>query len=134
MRFHRAGAVGAAMLGMALVASACGSSGGGNKAAKATITVGSANFSESTILADSYHLTKLSDLAPIAGQFTLGAPAECPTRPYCAAGLARVYGIHFKGFKALGFDSPQVKDALANNDVQVAELATTDGTVADRGF
>src|SRR5438128_11526236 len=53
MRFHRAGAVGAAMLGVALVASACGSSGGGNKA-KATITVGSANFSESTILADIY--------------------------------------------------------------------------------
>src|SRR5439155_7828751 len=54
MRFHRAGAVGAAMVGMALVAGACGSSGGGNKAAKATITVGSANFSESTILADIY--------------------------------------------------------------------------------
>jgi len=84
--------------------------------------------------ADRYHLSKLSDLASVASQFTLGGPAECPTRPFCALGLARVYGIHFKDFKALGFDTTPLKDALANNDVQVAELSTTDGTVADRGF
>ena len=234
MRSYRGGAVGAAILSLALVASACGSSGGGSKSAttaKGTITVGSANFSESTIVADIYakalqakgytvhprlnigsrevyepalekgeldlvpdyaatllefvnhsaneatpdaqattaklltrlqpkgltaldpspaidanafavtkatadkfHLTSLSELAPVAGQLTLGAPAECPTRPFCALGLKNVYGIQFKGFKALGFDTPQLKDALTNNDVQVAELSTTDGTVADRGF
>jgi osmoprotectant transport system substrate-binding protein len=230
MQLRRTVAVGAAMLSLALVASACGSSGGG-KAAKPTITVGSASFSESTILADIYaqalkakgftvrsrlnigsrevyepalergeldlfpeyaatllefvnhgaqeatfdaqattvklrdrlapkglsvldpspavdanafavtkasadkfHVSKLSDLAPVAGELVLGGPAECPTRPFCIPGLERVYGIHFKDFKALGFDTPQLKDALTNNDVQVAELSTVDGTVASRGF
>src|SRR5438309_1424101 len=108
MRSYRGGAVGAAILSLALVASACGSSGGGSKAAKTTITVGN--------------------------QLTLGGPAECPTRKFCALGLHDVYGITFKGFRALGFDTPQLKDALGNGDVQVAELSTTDGTVADRGF
>jgi osmoprotectant transport system substrate-binding protein len=231
MRSYRGGAVGAAILSLALLAGACGSSGGGSKAAKGTITVGSANFSESTIVADIYakalqakgytvhsrlnigsrevyepalergevdlfpeyaatllefvnhaaneatgdaqqttaklrtrlqpkgltaldpspaidanafavtkatadrlHLSKLSDVAAVGGQLVLGGPSECPTRPFCALGLKNVYGINFKGFKALGFDTPQLKDALSNGDVQVAELSTTDGTVADRGF
>ena len=52
MRLHRGGAVGVAVLSMVLVAGACG--GGGGSKAKGTLTVGSASFSESTILADIY--------------------------------------------------------------------------------
>src|SRR5713226_3124254 len=46
-----------------------------------------------------YNLSKLSDLAPIGGQLTLGAGPECPTRPFCQPGLQKTYGINFKAFK-----------------------------------
>jgi osmoprotectant transport system substrate-binding protein len=240
MRFNRARAVGAAILGLALVATACGSSGGGTKkssggsttvAAKGTITIGGFNFNESSILADiyagalqakgynvktrlnlgsrevvepalergeldmypgyaatelefvdkgtgqatpdptvtvsrlnallapkglealtpspaldanafavtkatadKYHLTKLSDLAPIASRLTLGGPPECPTRPFCQPGLARVYGLHFKSFRPLDAGGPLSKNALANGDVDVALIFSSDGAIAARNF
>src|SRR2546421_4555590 len=40
-------------------------------------------FAVTKATADKYHLTKMSDLAAVAGQMKLGAPAECATRPYC---------------------------------------------------
>src|SRR5207237_6756862 len=47
--------------------------------------------------ADQYHLTKLSDITPaIASQWTLGGPAECPSRPFCQPGLEPTYGLKFK--------------------------------------
>ena len=81
-----------------------------------------------------YNLKKLSDLAAVSGQLVLGAPPECPTRPFCAAGLEKVYGIKFKDFKALDFDGPLTKGALSKGEIQVGLLSTTDGTVDDMGF
>src|SRR5207248_1567446 len=71
-------------------------------------------FGVTKATAAKYHLTKLSDLAPIAGQLTLGAPPECPTRPFCGKGLEDKYGIKFKAFKPLDFDGPLTKAALKN--------------------
>src|SRR5438128_10194915 len=50
-------------------------------------------FAVTKATADKYHLTKLSDLAPVAGQFVLGSGPECPTRPFCQPGLGNVYGL-----------------------------------------
>jgi len=91
-------------------------------------------FAVTKALADKDHLTKLSDLAPYASQLKLGAPAECATRQYCALGLKSVYGINFKELLPFTFDSPEVKTALKNGNVDVAELGTTDGTVTQDGF
>jgi osmoprotectant transport system substrate-binding protein len=91
-------------------------------------------FAVTKATADKYHLTKLSDLAAVAGQLKLGAPAECAQRPYCALGLKNVYGINFKELLPFKFDSPEVKTALKNGNVDVAELGTTDGTVDADGF
>ncbi|MBV8693200.1 MAG: ABC transporter substrate-binding protein [Actinobacteria bacterium] len=91
-------------------------------------------FAVTKATADKYHLTKLSDLAAVAGQLKLGAPAECAQRPYCALGLKSVYGITFKELLPFKFDSPEVKTALKNGNVDVAELGTTDGTVDQDGF
>jgi osmoprotectant transport system substrate-binding protein len=91
-------------------------------------------FAVTKATADKYHLTKLSDLAPVAGQLKLGAPAECAQRPYCALGLKNTYGITFKELLPFKFDSPEVKTALKNGNVDVAELGTTDGTVQQDGF
>jgi osmoprotectant transport system substrate-binding protein len=77
---------------------------------------------------DKYKVSKLSDLAPIGNQLILGAGPECPTRPYCLPGLQRVYGIHFKDFKALdASDSALTRTALKNNDIQVGLVFSSDG-------
>ena len=91
-------------------------------------------FAVTKATADKYHLTKMSDLAAVAGQLKLGAPAECAQRPYCGVGLKNTYGITFKEIVPLGFDSPEVKEALKNGNVDVAEVGTTDGTLVSLGF
>jgi osmoprotectant transport system substrate-binding protein len=91
-------------------------------------------FAVTKATADQYHLTKLSDLAPVAAQMTLGGPPECPTRPYCLQGLQKVYGLHFKDFKPLDAGGPLTISALQNGDIQVGEVFSSDGTVASKGF
>ena len=76
--------------------------------------------------ATKYSATKLSDLAPIGNQLVLGAGPECPTRPFCQIGLEKTYGIHFKSFKPLDTDGPLTRAALANNDIQVGLVFTSD--------
>jgi osmoprotectant transport system substrate-binding protein len=84
--------------------------------------------------ADKYHLTKLSDLKPLASQWKLGAPPECATRKFCGLGLKNVYGLTFKQYVPLDFDGPLTKGALKKGDVQVGLLGTVDPTVDDDGF
>ncbi len=81
-----------------------------------------------------YNASKLSDLASVGGQLTLGAGPECPTRPFCQAGLEKTYGIHFKAFKALDTDGPLTRAALANNDIQVGLVFTSDADLASLGL
>jgi osmoprotectant transport system substrate-binding protein len=76
--------------------------------------------------ATKYNATKLSDLASIGGQLTLGAGPECPKRPFCQPGLEKTYGIKFKAFKALDTDGPLTRAALKNNDIQVGLVFTSD--------
>ncbi len=75
----------------------------------------------------------LSDLAPDADRLTLGAPAECPERPYCIPGLNDVYGIEFGNFEPLEYGAATV-EALKQGAIDVALLFSTDGTVEREGF
>jgi osmoprotectant transport system substrate-binding protein len=84
--------------------------------------------------ADRYHLTKMSDLAAVASQLTLGGPPECPIRPFCQPGLEKTYGLKFKSFKALDAGGPLSKAALSNGDVDVALIFSSDGAVQARNF
>lgn len=77
--------------------------------------------------------TSLSDLAPDAGELTLGAPAECPDRPYCIPGLKDVYGIEFGSYEPLEYGAATV-EALKQGEIDVALLFSTDGTVEREGF
>ena len=72
--------------------------------------------------------TKLSDLAPVASQLTLGGPPECPTRPFCQQGLERVYGLHFKAFKALDAGGALTKAALDKGDIDVGLVLSSDSS------
>lgn len=45
--------------------------------------------------ADKYKLAKVSDLAAVTDELTLGGPPECPERQPCLLGLKEVYGLKF---------------------------------------
>lgn len=84
--------------------------------------------------ADRYDLSTMSSLAPVAGELTLGAPAECPQRAFCLPGLKDVYGIVFNDFRPTDIGGPLTVAALTNNDVQVALMFSTDPRISERGF
>ena len=81
-----------------------------------------------------YNLTKLSDLAPIGDQLTLGAGPECPTRPFCQIGLKATYGINFKAFKPLDTDGPLTRAAFKNGSIDVGLVFSSDGDLNSLGL
>ena len=82
--------------------------------------------------ADDQGLSAVSDLAPIAGDLTLGAPTECPKRPFCIPGLKKTYGVEFGDFKPLEYGASIT--ALSGDEIDVALLFSTDGSIAENGF
>ena len=76
-----------------------------------------------------FHLTKVSELAPLAGSLVLGGPPECPERPFCLPGFASTYGLRFKAFHPLDSGGPRTLAALESAEIGVAVLFTTDGTL-----
>jgi osmoprotectant transport system substrate-binding protein len=84
--------------------------------------------------ADKYGLATVSDLAPVAGELTLGAPPECPKRPYCIPGLKETYGADFTdNFKPLEYGAATVQ-ALEAGAVDVALLFSTDPLISQKGL
>jgi osmoprotectant transport system substrate-binding protein len=81
-----------------------------------------------------YNATKLSDLAPIGNQLVLGGPSECETRPFCALGLQKTYGIKFKEIKKLDAAGPITRAALKDGSIQVALVFTTTAFVGPDGL
>jgi len=84
--------------------------------------------------AERLKVSTLSDLAAAAPQLTFGGPPECPTRPYCLAGLERVYGLRFKEVVPLDAGGPLTRQALHEGGVDVALLFTTDPAVGGEDF
>jgi osmoprotectant transport system substrate-binding protein len=98
MRLNRILGLGASMVALALITTSCGSTGGPSSTAS----------------------------GPIASQMTLGGPPECPTRPFCEAGLTKTYGLHFKAFKALDAGGPLTKAALDRGDIDIGLVFSSD--------
>ena len=82
--------------------------------------------------ADEHGLASVSDLAEVAGDMTLGAPPECPERPFCIPGLEEVYGVEFGDFKPLEYGATIT--ALSKGAIDVGLLYSTDGSIAENGF
>lgn len=80
------------------------------------------------------HLSSLADLAKHNGQYVFGGPAEDETRWVGVVGLKKVYGVSFKDFKALDAGGPLTKAALAKDQVQVANLFSTDQDIQKNGW
>ena len=91
-------------------------------------------FAVSKATADKYHLTKTSQVAPYASQWTLGGPPECPTRPFCQPGLTKTYGLNFKSFKSLDAGGPLTESAIANGQINMGLVFTSDGGVEAKGL
>ena len=60
----------------------------------------------------------------------LGGPPECPTRPFCEAGLTKTYGIKFSSFKSLDAGGPLTKKALTAGTIQVGLVFSSDAGIA----
>jgi osmoprotectant transport system substrate-binding protein len=74
-------------------------------------------------------LRNVSDLRRAASRLVLGGSPECPGRPYCLAGLRRVYELGFARFLPLGTEAQRVM-ALRDGVIDVAVLDTTAGNLA----
>jgi osmoprotectant transport system substrate-binding protein len=79
-------------------------------------------------------LSTLSSLAAVAGRLTVGAPPECPQRPFCMFGLRSRYGIVFGDFVPLDAGGPLTVAALRSDEVQVGLLFSTDPSIEANGF
>jgi osmoprotectant transport system substrate-binding protein len=84
--------------------------------------------------AEAFNLTTLSSLAAVADRLTIGAPPECPIRPFCLTGLRDVYGILFEDFVPLDAGGPVTVAALKSDEVQIALMFSTDPSIEANGF
>lgn len=108
MRNFRTSVLGAALLTLALVAAACGESGGDGTGGGGGGT--------------------------IASQLTLGGPPECPDRPFCIPGLRDVYGVEFGQFVPLDVGGPLTVEALDAGEIDVGLLFSTSSVIEANGW
>jgi osmoprotectant transport system substrate-binding protein len=85
-------------------------------------------------VAQQYNLKSIPDLAAVAKDLVLGGPPEFKTRQQGVLGLKSVYGVEFRQFKSLDTAGPITVSALKKNDVQAADLFTTDPAIAENNF
>ncbi|MGW5877636.1 ABC transporter substrate-binding protein [Nocardiopsis terrae] len=83
-------------------------------------------------VADEYDLTTLADLADVADELVLGGPPEFETRYQGVEGLESVYGVEFAEFRSL--EVALLSQALLDDDIQAANLFTTDPQIAVEDF
>ncbi len=84
--------------------------------------------------AEKYNLTSIADLAPVAGELTLGGPPEMETRADGVPGLKETYGVTFKSFTTLDAGGTLSVNALKGGQVDVTDLFTTDPSIEANGF
>jgi osmoprotectant transport system substrate-binding protein len=82
--------------------------------------------------AEAEGLTTLSDLE--GKSIVLAANEDCAGRSDCEAGLEDVYGIDITELLPLGYASPQTYQAVIDNEAQLGQTGTLDGTLADQGL
>ncbi|MGW3662299.1 glycine betaine ABC transporter substrate-binding protein [Streptomyces sp. NPDC005141] len=87
--------------------------------------------------AKKYNLTDkstIADLADVAKDLVIGGSPEFQTRQQGLKGLKSVYGLEFKNFKALDAGGPLTVTALKGNNIQAADIFTTDPGISKNKF
>lgn len=82
--------------------------------------------------AESQGVSAVGDLAD-AGDIVMGGPPECEERSTCYAGLQEAYGLDNLSFQTIQ-ETPIRVESLANDEIQLALLFSTDPTIAERDF
>ncbi|MEU6477623.1 ABC transporter substrate-binding protein [Streptomyces sp. NPDC047017] len=78
--------------------------------------------------------SSIADLKAAAKDLVIGGSPEFQTRQQGLAGLKSLYGLEFKSFKALDAGGPLTQEALKKDTVQVADVFSTDPTIAKEKF
>ncbi|MFJ6568620.1 ABC transporter substrate-binding protein [Streptomyces sp. NPDC091292] len=86
-------------------------------------------FAVSKEFADKHDLKTLSDLGKSGEKVKIAAGDECETRPFCAPGLKKTYGIDVTGIDPKGVGTTQAKQAVKNGTDQLVLTTTTDATL-----
>lgn len=82
-----------------------------------------------------YNLKTIADLAPVAGQLTLGGSSEWKTRTKSGVpALKSVYGVTFKNYITLDAGDKLSKNALKTGRVQATDIFSTDVDIAKNGW
>ncbi|MFJ6837753.1 glycine betaine ABC transporter substrate-binding protein [Streptomyces sp. NPDC091209] len=87
--------------------------------------------------AKKYSLTgksSITDLTAAAKDLVIGGSPEFQTRQQGLKGLKSVYGLDFKSFKALDAGGPLTVAALKGNNIQAADIFTTDPGISKNKF
>jgi osmoprotectant transport system substrate-binding protein len=84
--------------------------------------------------ATKYHLTSIADLAPVAGQLTLGGSPEWQTRADGPPGMKKIYGVTFGSYKVLDAGGPLSVKGLSSGLVQASDIFTTDPAIKANNF
>jgi osmoprotectant transport system substrate-binding protein len=84
--------------------------------------------------ADKYKLKTIADLKSVAGQLTLGAPAQFKTRPDGVPALKSVYGVTFGNFTPTDAGGTVTVNALKSGSIDAADIFSTDPAIAKNGF
>lgn len=79
--------------------------------------------------AQKYNLKSLTDLAPVSKELTVGAGAGWDETYVGLVGLKKVYGVDFKAFKGLDSGGPLTLGALQQDQIQVANIYSTDAAI-----
>lgn len=86
---------------------------------------------------DEYGVTSLADLADVDEKLIVGGNPELKERPYGPTGLTDVYSVPADnlGFTPINDSGgPLTVEALANGEVNIADLFTTSPAIAENGF
>lgn len=84
--------------------------------------------------ASKYHLKTIADLASVAGQLTLGAPAQFRTRADGVPALKKVYGVTFGNFTVTEAGGTVTVNALKNGSIDAADIFSTDPAIVQNNF
>lgn len=78
--------------------------------------------------------TQAGTSATLASTMRFGGPPECPERPFCLIGLQETYGLEFAEFVPLDAGGPITVEALANGEVEVGLLFSSDPSIQANDF
>ncbi|MFC4332767.1 ABC transporter substrate-binding protein [Streptomyces andamanensis] len=91
-------------------------------------------FAVTRAYAREHRLKTLGDLGASGLKVRLAAGDECVSRPYCAPGLRKVYGIDITGIDPKGVGTTQAKQAVRDGRDQMVLTTTTDATLDSFGL